>query len=287
MTVELEQKFHKLQQILREKQRVAIAFSGGVDSSFLLWTAHQTLGENACAITILGDMVSEEEAAEAREFTAAYGISHQILPVDICALESFANNPSDRCYHCKKYLFAKLLEQAEQQGMVVAEGSNLDDLGDYRPGRKALSELSILSPMLEAGLTKEEIRALSHFFGLPTWNKPSCACLASRVPYETRITPEILQKVSAAERVLHPFGISGVRVRYHEEIARIECGVQDFEMIFAHREEIDRAIKACGFRYVTVDLEPYRTGRLNDFLPDAKKEKSVDKPFLFRYNRRR
>ena len=124
MTVELEQKFHKLQQILREKQRVAIAFSGGVDSSFLLWTAHQTLGENACAITILGDMVSEEEAAEAREFTEAYGIPHQILPVDICALESFANNPSDRCYHCKKYLFAKLLEQAEQQDMVVAEGSN-------------------------------------------------------------------------------------------------------------------------------------------------------------------
>lgn len=262
----LQKKFEKLQEILREKKRVAVAYSGGVDSAFLLWAAATVLGENAVALTVEGDMTTGEDMESANAFAAQYGIAQYTLPVDIFRLRGFSENTPERCYYCKQFLFQKMKLFAATRQMTLVEGSNVDDLRDYRPGRKALEQLEIASPLIEAELNKEEIRQLSKAYGLSTWDKPSCACLASRVPYYTEITPEILLQIAQAETFLHALGIEQVRVRHHGDLARIETDEDGMEQIYQDNLMIAERLKTFGYRYVTMDLEEYRTGRLNEVL---------------------
>ncbi len=262
----LQKKFEKLQEILREKKRVAVAYSGGVDSAFLLWAAWSVLGENAAAVTVEGDMMTGEDMESANAFAAQYGISQYVLPVDIFRVRGFCENTPERCYFCKQFLFQKMKIFAATQQMTLVEGSNMDDLADYRPGRKALEQLNISSPLVEAELTKEEIRQLSKAYGLSTWNKPSCACLASRVPYYTTITPEVLLQIAQAETFLHALGIAQVRVRHHGDLARIETDEDGMEQIYQDNLMVAERLKSFGYQYVTMDLEEYRTGRLNETL---------------------
>lgn len=247
-----------------------MAFSSGVDSTFLLCVAHEELGERVVAATARSRTFPRRELDEAVAFCRAEGIRHEIIESEELDIPRFAENPPDRCYHCKRELFGKLLAFAHENGLAaVLEGSNIDDDGDYRPGRRAIRELGILSPLHEVGFTKAEIRALSREMGLPTWNKPSFACLASRFPYGERITAAGLARVERAERWLRDagLGLTQLRVRSHGDMARIEVSPGDIPRLAARAEEIAAALKSFGFAYVALDLQGYRTGSLNEVLP--------------------
>ncbi len=245
----------------------AVAFSAGVDSTFLLHVAHDALGERAVAVTVRAPFTPPAETAAAAAFCGAEGIRHEILDIGLDAIPHFAENPPDRCYHCKKAIFARILDFARREGLAaVIEGSNRDDDGDYRPGRRALRELAIVSPLHEAGLTKAEIRILSRAMGLPTADKPSSACLASRFPYGERITQEGLARVDMAETWLREAfpALAQLRVRAHDgDVARIEVPPTDIPALAARAAEIDDALRAIGFTYAALDLGGYRTGSLN------------------------
>ena len=254
---------------LKSYGSVAVAFSGGVDSTLLLKAAHDALGANAVAVTAAIEAVPERELEAAQAFCAALGVRHIIVQPDVMRLPGFYTNPPDRCYHCKKQIFSALSKAARASGAaVVAEGSNLDDEGDYRPGLRAIAELDVKSPLREAGLTKAMIRALSRELGLDTWDKPSCACLASRFAYGERITQEGLRRVDAAEAFLHDLGFRQVRVRVHGELARVEAEPGDILRLAAPemRAQLDAKLRALGFAYVTLDLQGYRTGSMNETL---------------------
>ena len=264
--------FAKLEQ-LRERVRVigsaAVAFSSGVDSTFLLRVAHEELGERVAAATIRSHTFPQRELDEAAAFCRAEGIRHVIIDSEELDIPGFAENPPDRCYHCKRELFGKLLAFAHENGLAtVLEGSNIDDDGDYRPGRRAIQELGIVSPLHEVGLTKAEIRALSREMGLPTSDKPSFACLASRFPYGERITAAGLERVEKAEQWLLDagFGLTQLRVRAHGDLARIEVPPGDIPRLAARAAEIAAAFNELGFAYVTLDLRGYRTGSMNEVL---------------------
>ena len=260
-------KLNKLQQFLNGLEKVAVAFSGGVDSTFLMAVAHRALGDRALAITAMSGLFPAREMEEAREFAAAKGIRHIVHEMDEFAIAGFAENPENRCYLCKKSLFAGFLEISKKQGIPhLVEGSNVDDDGDYRPGTQAIRELGILSPLREAGLTKAEIRQLSHEMGLPTWDKPSFACLASRFPYGETITREKLKAIETSERVLFDLGFRQVRVRHHGNMARIEVNTDEMEKLMsaAIRETVYPKIQQAGFAYVTLDLRGYRMGSMNE-----------------------
>jgi len=267
-----DKKVNNLHRLLKELGSVAIAFSGGVDSTFLLAVAHQALGNEILAITARSGLFPAREMEEASVFTASLGIRHIVDEMDEFTIAGFAENPENRCYLCKKSLFGRLQKIAVEQGICcLAEGSNMDDDNDYRPGMQAIKELKVLSPLREAGFTKEEIRALSREMGLPTYNKPSFACLASRFPYGETITREKLKTVEISERLLFDLGFRQVRVRLHGNLARIEVAPDEMEKFASPdiRDAVYSGIKQSGFVYVTLDLQGYRTGSMNETIRES------------------
>lgn len=263
----IEEKYQGLLDDLRAAGSLAVAFSGGVDSCFLLRAAQEALGERVLAVTAVSDFVPPREAEEALSFCQALGIRHELLHAQVLDIPGVRENPPDRCYLCKRSLFEQMLSLAREKGMeLLAEGSNLDDEGDYRPGLRAIRELGVLSPLRKAGLRKSEIRELSRRLGLPSWDKPSFACLASRFVYGEALDSERLRRVDRAEELLRSRGFRQYRVRVHGELARIEVPAIEIEKILAIRELILQELKNLGFRYVTLDLEGYRTGSMNETL---------------------
>ncbi|MBQ7186300.1 MAG: ATP-dependent sacrificial sulfur transferase LarE [Ruminococcus sp.] len=264
-----EDKYSALISSLKALGSAAAAFSGGVDSTLLLYAAREALGDRAAAVTALTPAFPAEEAEEAAALCKRLGVRQLTVSFGIGDIPRFAENPPDRCYHCKKALFAGLKAAALREGfMQLAEGSNTDDAGDYRPGARAVAELGVISPLKAAGLSKAEVRQLSKQLGLPTWDKPSYACLATRIPYGDRITEERLLTVGKAEQLLHRLGFLRSRVRLHGQTARIEIMPGQFEEIMQPevRESIVAGLKALGLAYVSLDLTGYRTGSMNEIL---------------------
>jgi pyridinium-3,5-biscarboxylic acid mononucleotide sulfurtransferase len=257
-------KIQKLNSIFNELGSFIVAFSGGVDSSFLLYHAFKTVKSSAIAVTIKTPYIPSIEIEESIEFTSRYGIKHKII--DLPIPDIIRLNPIDRCYLCKRKLFSELKIFAKKNNFkYIIDGTNADDAGDFRPGMKALKELGIRSPLLESGFTKSEIRELSKTEGLDFWDKPAMACLLTRIPYDIEIKESSLKMIEQAESLLFEKGFPGTRVRIHEDIARIECLPGYLEKIIRNpdREVIVSDLKKIGFRYVSLDLEGYRTGSLN------------------------
>lgn len=259
-------KKRRLIEILKSYSTLAVAFSGGVDSTLLLAVAQAVLGDRVTAVTVDSPIHSRREIREARAIAETLGVHHIVMPFGEITAPGFVDNPPERCYTCKQLLFAEIMRAADSLGIRrVAHGVNMDDLEDYRPGLKAAAEMGVAAPLAEAGLTKADIRALSRKMKLPVWNKPSMACLASRIPYGRPITREDLMMVETAEESLRQLGFAGSRVRHHGAVARIEVAQRDLKKTF-HKEmraEILKRLKQIGFKHVAVDLEGYVQGSLN------------------------
>lgn len=266
MNIILQAKTDKLRTILADMGGCVIGFSGGVDSTLLFAVAAEILGDRAVAVTATSKTYPERELSEARELAERIGGRHLVIVSEELDLPEFRDNPRNRCYYCKKELFGKLREIADREGVgYVLDGTNIDDAGDHRPGRVAAEELQVRSPLEEAGFTKQDIRDLSRDMGLPTWDKPAFACLSSRFPYGTAITPERVGQVGQAEESLRGLGFRTLRVRYHGTVARIELGEGEFGRATGIlRDEVVRLVKAAGFTYVALDLQGYRTGAMNE-----------------------
>ncbi|WP_395013692.1 ATP-dependent sacrificial sulfur transferase LarE [Robinsoniella peoriensis] len=254
-------KLELLKKRLKELKKVAIAYSGGVDSNFLMSVARETLGkENVLAVLCSGAMLAQADYQEAVQLLKDKDVQYEILAMDVFTVSEFAGNDKKRCYYCKKNLMSKIIEMAKTQGYeVVLDGKNLDDAKVYRPGAAAAQELGICSLLYECGFTKQDIRNVSRELGIITWNKPSNACLASRFPYGTQLTAEKLKQVEDAERCLKELGIDSGRIRVHDRIARVEVAKEDFKCLLEHKDFVNK-VKACGFDYVTLDLEGFRSG---------------------------
>jgi len=268
-------KFKSLKSILKDMGTVLVAFSGGVDSSFLLRTAQEVLGDRVLAVIAKSETYPEKEQEEAVRLAEEWNARLKIIQTDELDNPEFVQNPPTRCYFCKNELFTKLKEIASSEGILyVCDGANYEDLDDFRPGAKAAEELGVRSPLKEAGLVKDEIREISRWMGLPTWDKPSLACLSSRFPYNTEIDRESLKQISLAEDYLRTKGFTQVRVRHHGQIARIEVEPEKIVMMMDPelRRDVVENLKAFGYVYITLDLAGYRTGSMNEPLPDDLKE---------------
>jgi uncharacterized protein len=269
----LEKPLERLKSILRDLESVLVAFSGGVDSSLLLHVAQEVLGDRARAITFVSPFLSRNERKRAADFCEEKGITHIILEVDPLKIEQIRANPPDRCYHCKRHLYSQGLAEARRVGTVhLVDGTQLSDASDHRPGRRALRELGIRSPLAEAGLDKEQVRRFSRELGLSSWNLPPMACLASRIPYGTVLQADDLARVEAAEDFLFKEGFSLVRVRDHNRTARIELGIEELARLgeMDLRQRLVNHFRSIGYVSVTLDLEGYRTGRMNELLEEDK-----------------
>jgi uncharacterized protein len=263
----IHRKLEKLKELLRHMDRVLIAYSGGVDSTFLLKVAHDVLGNNVMAVIATSSTYPNLELASAKKIAQNIGVKYRIIKTDEMKNKLFLKNTKNRCYYCKKELFIKIKKIAIANNIkYVLDGSNADDAEDYRPGERAIKELGIRSPLKEAGLIKKEIRYLSKEMNLDTWDKPALACLASRFPYGTKITKKRLRQIELAEKFLSKLGFLQIRVRHHDMIARIEVTKEDFNKILKQKEKIVNYFKKLGFTYITMDIEGYRTGSLNEVL---------------------
>ncbi|HOX37808.1 MAG TPA: ATP-dependent sacrificial sulfur transferase LarE [Candidatus Brocadiia bacterium] len=278
MTKELQAKIGKVRERIRVLDSAAVAFSGGVDSTLVAKICAEELGSKALAVTARSETYPEEEADEARELAAMIGIRHVFVESRELDIEGYADNPPDRCYHCKRELLGQLRRVADEHGLKhIVDGANAEDTGDWRPGLQAAKELGAVQPLLEAGMTKSDIREVSRILGLPTWDKPAYACVASRFPYGERITADKLETVKAAERFLRANGFRNYRARYHGNVVRIELPVEDMPRALADplRGEIVAHMKSLGFLYVALDLQGYRTGSMNEAL--APDERNIEK----------
>ena len=264
---EIEQKYQRLRGILAEMPSVLVAYSGGVDSALLLKVASDVLGERALGVIATSPAYEDAETAEALRNAEAMGAHVMQIETHEMEDERYVANGLDRCYHCKTELFTRLSPLAQERGIaLIAYGLNRDDLGDFRPGQRAAREFGVRAPLQEADLGKEEIRAIARYLGVPVWDKPALACFSSRIPYGRPVTVEALQKIGRAERLLHTLGFAQVRVRHHDTIARIEVSRADFPRLIEEEtnRQVVNGLKAIGYAYVTLDLQGYRTGSMNE-----------------------
>jgi uncharacterized protein len=277
---DLDAKLGSLRANLRDMGPTLIAFSGGVDSSFLLHVAADVLGADAVALTTRSSTEVDDDYEQAVSLASDLGVRHIVIDADELEIPGYAENPVNRCYFCKNNLYDICAAEAEKLGVTqIADGANVDDIGDYRPGLTAATEHRIRHPLIDAGLTKQDIRDLSRRFGLPTWDKPSSPCLSSRFPYGTEITRDGLTKVAAGERLLRRLGFRECRLRYHEKVARIEVPAAELSRLVEPeiRSEVVKELKALGFLYVTLDLQGFRSGSLNESLPTTSPSADTDR----------
>lgn len=262
-----EQKLNKLKEIIGSLNGVVVAYSGGVDSSFLAVVAHQVLGERSLAVTAVSPTYPQQQLDEAVALARQMGMRHHVIETDEFEDADFVANSPDRCYYCKSALFKELLRVKEENGFeAILDGANVDDLGDHRPGHRAAYEMGVRSPLQEAGITKAEIRELAKEMDLPVWDKPAYACLASRIPYGQTITPEALSRIDEAERFLGQLGFTEFRVRDHYPVARVEIGQSQLDKAWTQRRLISEELHRLGFVYVTLDLDGFRSGSMNAVL---------------------
>ena len=267
MDAALDRKKRSLEEVLRSMDGVVVAYSGGVDSSFLAAMAHSALGDRALAVTAVSPSLARRELDAARELATTNGWSHRVVGTHEVGREEYARNDADRCYWCKSELFEVLSPIAAELGAEIAVGTNLDDLGDHRPGLRAANERSVRAPLVEVGLAKHEIRTLAAELELPTADKPASPCLASRFAYGVRVTPEGLRRIDRAEEFIRSLGFEVLRVRDHGDLARVEVPVEDLPRAAGLAEEISRELTQLGFKHVSLDLRGFRSGSLNEVLP--------------------
>jgi pyridinium-3,5-biscarboxylic acid mononucleotide sulfurtransferase len=266
------EKYARLKEILAGLESLVVAYSGGTDSTLVLKVAHDVLGDKAIALTAVSASLPAADRAEAEAIARQIGARHILIQSEETSDPEYLANTPNRCFFCKKETYGKLTAYAKQQGFhAIVDGTNADDTGDYRPGRQAAKDFHVVSPLLEAGFTKAEIRQLSKELGLPNWDKPAAACLSSRIPYGTTITLAALSQVERAEALLHGLGLRQLRVRHHGVLARIEAEPADFSRLLEHRQEVVTTLKALGYDYVALDLAGFRSGSMNDALKKTAK----------------
>ena len=265
--MQIDRTWDRLKALLSEMKCAVLAYSGGVDSSLLLRAAAEVLGPNLIVVTAVSPTYPPGELEQAKSFARSLGVRHRVIESLELEQETFLRNDRDRCYHCKQELFGKLKTLANIEGIdIILDGTNTDDGRDYRPGTRAAREFGVRSPLAEVGMSKQDVRDLAHRLGLAVWNKPSLACLSSRIPYGTRITTDLLDRVQAAEDVVRGLGAAQVRVRHHGDTARIEISPDEFSLLTTGDapSRISRALKSLGYTYVCLDLDGYRTGSMNE-----------------------